>query len=315
MTITSRPEVADGLENFPDLVASTPDSQRVYVELKLYRSAIGLESLVQNTVHQYQRVIAERGEGRAILIITTLLGGKQEVFERSGLEVWDLGNLFQKARKARADKSLTRDLAGFVKRAGLSTPAKESIAGEYEEAAHGAGNAIALQIEACEVGQVGADRFEDLCERALKLLFEKEFAMWEKQRSVEKGFHRIDLIGRLVSKDQNGFWETLSHDFRTRYIVFEFKNYVDPIGQDQIYTTERYLYPTALRAVAIVIARNGVSENAGKAINGALRESGKLIIPLSGAELISLLRGFDKGDDPHNKLVERLDSLLVSIGR
>lgn len=57
-------------------------------------------------------------------------------------------------------------------------------------------------------------------------------------------------------------------------MIFEFKNYSEPITQKEIYTTEKYLYAKALRCVGILIAANGYSENAQWAAKGCLRENG-----------------------------------------
>lgn len=98
-------------------------------------------------------------------------------------------------------------------------------------------------------------------------------------------------------------------------MIFEFKNYSDQINQDQIYATEKYLFTTALRSVAIIVAKNGFNKSAQQAIKGALREQGKLILCISAEELCKLLRGFDKGDDPTNLIADRLDEMLMTIGR
>jgi hypothetical protein len=51
------------------------------------------------------------------------------------------------------------------------------------------------------------------------------------------------------------------------------------------------------------IARAGSSKSVTKAINGALREQGKLVLCFSMKELCMLLRGFDVGSlqSPHSK--------------
>lgn len=64
-------------------------------------------------------------------------------------------------------------------------------------------------------------------------------------RSVSE-LHRLDLIARISSNDE--FWNSLIQNFRARYVIFEFKNYADLIGQREIYSTEKYLFPTAMRA-------------------------------------------------------------------
>jgi hypothetical protein len=97
--------------------------------------------------------------------------------------------------------------------------------------------------------------------------------------------------------------------------VFEFKNYRERITQNEIYTTEKYLYAAALRSVAIIIARGGDGESAKRTMRGALREQGKLMLCLSLAELCTLLRGRDAGDDPTGLLIEKIDAMLIGIAR
>ncbi|WP_443970413.1 hypothetical protein [Sphingobium sp. CR28] len=124
----------------------------------------------------------------------------------------------------------------------------------------------------------------------------------------------MDIIARLVPTE-NPFWSSLASDFRTRYVIFEFKNYSDPISQDQIYTTEKYLFTAALRSVAIIVARNGASESARKARRGSLREQGKLILCIGMDQLCEMLRKRDGGGDPTDHLYEQLDELLMTIAR
>ncbi len=104
-------------------------------------------------------------------------------------------------------------------------------------------------------------------------------------------------------------------DLHSRYVVFEFKNYTEPITQYEVVTTERYLYPSALRNVAIIISPKGCSESANKVIRGAMREHGKLLISLTVNDMAMLLIGKDNGADPNTYLFQRVDDFLLSLGR
>lgn len=102
--------------------------------------------------------------------------------------------------------------------------------------------------------------------------------------------------------------------FNTKYIVFEFKNYENKISQNEIYTTEKYLYDTALRKVAIIISRKGANDNALIAAKGCLRENGKLIICWSDNDLIRLMEIKDKGEKTvAEQLSNDLDELLIKL--
>jgi hypothetical protein len=155
--------------------------------------------------------------------------------------------------------------------------------------------------------------FEKACQDAIEVVFDNEFNRWVRQNRVEEGFHKLDLLGLLNPK--HDFWVGLRNDFRTRYIVFEFKNYADKISQNEIYTTEKYLFSGALRTVAVMIARNGEDQGATRARYGALREHGKLIILLNQDELIKIIEEFEFGEDHHAPLVDALHNMLRSIGR
>lgn len=168
------------------------------------------------------------------------------------------------------------------------------------------------QLEECAEGDWQS--FERACTYAIKGVFAKEFHRWtEPQHGIEDGYHRLDLMGLM--NPTHDFWKGLRYDFRSRYIVFEFKNYKDPISQKEIYSTEKYLFAGALRMVAVMIARNGEDEGAKKARIGALREHGKLIMLLTRAELIQIVRDFRVGQEMYNVLIDNLHQMLSSIGR
>jgi hypothetical protein len=155
--------------------------------------------------------------------------------------------------------------------------------------------------------------FETACENAIRFLFEEDFGEWRNQTSSHTAMHRFDLIARISSNID--FWQTIAHDFRARYIIFEFKNYSKPISQREIYTTEKYLYPIATRGAAIIVARNGADEGANSAMRGALRESAKLILCLSVQELCEMLHTKDAGGDHIALLALKLDEMLIGLER
>ncbi|HWY97901.1 MAG TPA: hypothetical protein VNY36_02340 [Bacteroidia bacterium] len=125
--------------------------------------------------------------------------------------------------------------------------------------------------------------------------------------------HIFDLVCRIGS--QHNFWVDLSKDFHTRYIIFEFKNYTNNIKQGQIYTTEKYLFTTALRSVGFIISRIGPDRNAQVAAKGALRESGKLIVNLTDSDLCEMLTLKDRSKEHTDVLIGKIDDILTKIIR
>ena len=68
-----------------------------------------------------------------------------------------------------------------------------------------------------------------------------------------------------------------------------------------------------MRGVAIIISPNGMDENAEKAVRGVLRDEGKLILSLTDAELVEMLRMKKYGEDPADFLSDKLDALLIDL--
>ena len=175
------------------------------------------------------------------------------------------------------------------------------------------GAKICKKLKALEPGRSNASKFEALCVEALKYLFSDHLTGWKTQRQTVQRLHRYDLISRVAS--DHDFWNSLISDYRGRYIIFEFKNYTEEISQKEIYSTEKYLLPIAMRSTAIIISRKGMSENALRVSAGALREGGKLILGINNEQLCAMLKAKDNGRDPTETIYTILDELLETIER
>lgn len=138
-------------------------------------------------------------------------------------------------------------------------------------------------------------------------------ALWREQQRSNKDLYRFDLLCRIKDGNQKTFWSILERYFNSKYVVFECKNYTEPITQKEIYTTEKYLYSKALRSVGILISAHGYDENACWAAKGCLRENGKLILLLETRGLIEMSKMKLDQENPSNYLLEKLDDLLMNL--
>jgi len=169
------------------------------------------------------------------------------------------------------------------------------------------------QLEAVLPGKTQATEFEKVCTDIIKFIFEDQLRSWYLQQRSDDDLSRYDLVCGIQPKED--FWITLVNSFRTRYILFEFKNYSDSITAMQVYTTERYLYPAALRGVAIIISANGANEHARRSAAGALRESGKLILLLDTKDLIEMINLTVDGNSASDYLAKKLEEFLITLSR
>ncbi len=133
------------------------------------------------------------------------------------------------------------------------------------------GRTLRAELTAVSPGKSGWSQFEKTCRACLEYALADDLTDWRPQEQTATGLHRFDVVARIRS--DNDFWTALARDFRTRYVVFEFKNYSEKLNQGQIHTTEKYLYPVALRGTAIIISRHGPDRHAEASAPGALRET------------------------------------------
>lgn len=147
----------------------------------------------------------------------------------------------------------------------------------------------------------------------LEYVFGDLLSNWREQQSVGGDENRFDAMAKITGDDV--FCRTLVADFRTRHILFEFKNYKDMVKPNLVHITEKYLFPTALRSTAIVVSPRGLSPDAVGACRGALRDAGKLILDLPTPTLCGMLERKDAGVTPSEAMEGILDDFLQSLGR
>jgi hypothetical protein len=186
------------------------------------------------------------------------------------------------------------------------------------------GAALIAQLKAIPPGNKGAKAYERVCIDIIDYLFGEHLIDARPQSRTEDGLDVFDIVYRV--RPNHNFWTTLTRDFRARVIMFEFKNYNDPIGPQQVYTTERYMSGAALRPICFLVSRHAPHAHAELAAFGSMRESGKLLIFLSDADLLTMLRfrdaeiaAFSAGkaveDDPTVILDQKIYHFLATLGR
>lgn len=174
-------------------------------------------------------------------------------------------------------------------------------------------SSLIKEMELCGAGKSLARAYEVLCVKLLENIFSEDLALWREQQKSNKDLYRFDLLCRIKDGNQKTFWSIIERYFNSKYVIFEFKNYNDPITQKEIYTTEKYLYAKALRSVGILVSAHGYEENAFWAAKGCLRENGKLIVLLETKDLIEMNKMKVDQEDPSNYLLDKLDELLLEL--
>ncbi len=259
---------------------------------KLRADAERLASLIETT----------DGLSKPIIVIGSDLTPAAKTWSENQFHfhVWDMQELIRQAAPYPEIKQRLQDYRGDVSKPTLvSDPEIDRLRNQVES--HIENNTLTPA------------EYEALCMAVFTKLFDPHLYGFQKQARTSDGGNRYDFICRI--KSGNAFWDGIRQDFRTKAILFECKNYELPIGPDQVYSTERYLFSGALRTVCILVARLGAAESAVRAAQGAMRESGKLIILLSNRDLIEMLQLSTQEGGPEDFLDKRIWDFIISLPR
>jgi hypothetical protein len=289
-----------------DLVIVSRDGVASPVEIRSWSKAIGVAELERIASHLRTVTFSD---GLVSPIIVVLPGitteAKRLASTQPNLRIWDAATLLDKSRPfPDLRKRLSQRLRTFVKVPDVEPeqePAAAALIKRLED--HIASNAISPQ------------EYEQLCQQVFTYVFDPDLYDFRPQIKTTDGANRYDFICKIRSGKGNDFWDTLKRDFRTRALLFECKNYNEKITADQVYSTERYLFSSALRTVCFLISRLGPNEGCISAAQGAMREAGKLILLLSNVDMIELVRLKVEENGPENYLDEKIWNFVISLPR
>lgn len=293
-------------------IISSYSSHTYYVEIK-GSTSIRYKNLSQLSASVYKLVeIANNNQAIPVLVVFSIVYEKAK-FEYSqkfkNLIIIDLANILYIVKGTELQDKLVAVLPFSVDQIEPKEPAID-----LGWRKHPGFETNPLQkLCDCTEGRDGAYKFEDTCVEILKSIFSDDLALWNVQKKSNSGLYRFDLLCRIKDANHKTFWTILESFFGSKYVIFEFKNYSNPITQKEIYTTERYLYKKALRNVAIVIAKNGFDENSKWAAKGSLREQGKLILLITVEDLKEMYNLKQDEQDPSEVLLRKTDEMLAEL--
>jgi hypothetical protein len=293
-----------------------------HVEVKYYRTARAQIPLIEAAAARLQSSI-DRGEQiRGMLVVACSLHPnlREALEDKFGLVFVDRVDLFIWASRSPV---LVEELNALLEDRYLPGESAKgriadnlaSIKFQQKPAAplDTKGTDLCRELHAIKHGKASWAAYEILCDRILRYLFPNDLHGWHAQKRTDDGLNRFDYVCRMLPATD--FWSFLINHLNSRYVLFEFKNYSSKIKQGQILTTEKYLLEKGLRRAAIILSRRGAERNAVLMAQGAMRESGKLMLILDDEKVCRMLHMKEEGDDPTDLLFELADEFLLSLPR
>ena len=288
------------------------NNENIYFELKLYTNKVVTRQKILRICEQLNKRLPF--DGRVVLVCGNKIEEqiKKEAKELYNVEIWDIGNIIYLFQDFPEILNEFIALLNYTITDIEITP--PAFLFDIDEAKDIQQDDLGTRLEQIVPGSDDASKYEEICVEILKYVFGENLSLWRPQQKSNNGLYRFDLCCKIKHGENEEFFDTVKNFFNTKYVVFEFKNYKDSITQREIYTTEKYLYKTALRSVAIIVSRKGADKNALLAAKGCLRENGKLILCLSDDDLQHLIQLKESKEKPTAEVLsDMLDDMLIDL--
>lgn len=315
--------VKDGKGYEADLIISNSKGCKIIIEAKIYKTRRASYGLLKQAALQLKSYEDIYKIENSLLIVSSLIDEKlkADLEDEFKLKIYDSKNLMFLFKENdilyTRYKNIMSDIPDEIHKSEeiiethIETLFNDKTERKTNLIYNRPGEKLAEELENIKPGKGSFGEYERKCTDILKYLFSENLNGWNEQLRTDDELNRFDLVCRV--KLGNEFWEFLINEFKSRYVVFEFKNYTEVINQTQIYTTEKYLFQKALRNVGFIISRKGASVNAIKSAKGILRETGKLIVNLTNNDLKKMLDMKDSGDEPSDYLFDIVDKFLLEL--
>lgn len=289
-------------------------NNKYLVEVKYFNSSIAPSHIIEKAVDRLNLCVKQYdGKITPVLIINGI--ATEKLKETKGLLVIDIANILYLVKDNNELKKQLLSTFQFstVGITPLSVEIFDNPKTVDKQEEENLEKEFIEKLKQWEPTKNTYEQYQDLCCEIVDYLFKDDLLFKGKQRLSNGGLYRFDLIYKVRDNQTKGVWNTITRYFNSKYIIFEFKNYESKITQEEIYTTDKYLYLEALRGVAIIISCKGADKNSQKAISGTLRENGKLILSISNDDLIEMLNKKIESESPTDYLEDILDDLLIGL--
>ncbi|SHK10119.1 hypothetical protein SAMN05444280_1683 [Tangfeifania diversioriginum] len=174
-----------------------------------------------------------------------------------------------------------------------------NIASKYQNISH----ELITKLKNCPHGMDGWSEFEDICIKIFKYLFLDNFRNYTQkvQAYTNDNIFRRDLIINNNFNDTTSIWGQAKSDFNCNLIVVDFKNYSEPLEQNEFYLPSKYLNLKTGK-FGLVITRKGLGNSAKTLQKRMLNLNDELLIALTEDDLIQMIKEKSLNQDPSYRL-------------
>lgn len=164
-------------------------------------------------------------------------------------------------------------------------------------------------LRECPAGQRHFRQYEDIGLELLRFLFPTEIGEPRIQARTDDGVERRDVVCR--NNRQSRFFQRVADRFGADFVIWDFKNYGDPITGEVINDVATYAN-SALGRFIVVVSRKGGSDSSRAAQLRRLRNDDRMIVVVSDEQVLEMVHRKESGAAPEDLLEDLLDEILVA---
>lgn len=267
----------------PDYETISPAGTAVLVETRHLKQSSFTGQLLNQFAEDIQRYRQQKPDASGLLVISASINaGRWSEFSgrHPNIELWHGGTI---------EKLLTKhgDVAVLFE---APIAARVKIHDLFQTSRGGRSKAALLteKLQAVLPGHDNWKQYESVCTEILTYVFSPALATPDIQSRSDDGLDIIDAI--FAIRAPQAPWSLVRSEYRTRFVVAEFKNYSDPIGQNQVESLAQYLWRPSQRFFGLLVSRQEPSASAIAQRRRKWLEEEKCIIFLSDADLSEMLQ-------------------------
>jgi hypothetical protein len=290
-----------------DFEVVLPDSTPLYVQVKDYVAASVPTSFLRQFVGDIARLrssIHPTGKGLFATSSTVHAGGQVFLEQFPYIQVWDGEHIQRLVAKHRDILPIVQS----VKSQDEFLAQMQTLRSTSRSNPRSRGSELVDRLRSVTAGRGEWRNFENVGVEVLSYIFSPPLGAPAVQSRSEDGLDIMDAIFPIRSHTPP--WSLIRSEYHTRFVVAEFKNYSDPIGQREVESIAQYLWQPAQRCFGLLISRNIPSESAIAARRRAWLEKQKMIVFLSDEDLIEMVQLREGGNDPFEVIDAQLEDFL-----
>jgi hypothetical protein len=290
----------------PDFEAIGPDGTPTFVEVKHFRRSSRLpSSVVDQFLAEVGRIRAQHVNAQAMLVTSGQLSDAGRALAANGdIKVWDRQHVL-------ALLASYPDVASSVEAVRTSRGQLRNMLEDLKNPATAAtsrSERVAAELKAIPAGRSHWRDYEAVGTRIMADMFSPHLGAPDLQSRSEDGLDIMDAV--FPVRGTMPPWATVRSEYRSRFAVAEFKNYVEPIGQRQVESIAQYLWHKAFRSFGLLVSRNGHDSSAKAARRRAWIEQDRLIVLLRDEDLVDMTQLWEEGQEPFQIIDAQLEEFF-----